>query len=170
MTFTDITERIIDYEAQEGVHFPIKKLFILVPDSMFTANTLDGENLEKRRNLEAINCNRSGIQKRTYHNSVYKITNTDWYVTVEGASPLQTYYEAMRSEPRLKLFRKEIAIAFYNTLKHALWKERQTRDLCEVIHIKGEFVLFSGYLTNKIMYELNAHLQITMRMLSRTTD
>lgn len=105
---------------------------------MFTANKLDCDNLETRRNLEPIECNRSGIQKRAYHNSVYKITNTDWYVTVEGASPLQTYYEAMRSEPRLKIFRKEIAIAFYNTLKKALWTERQTRDLYEVIHIRGE--------------------------------
>lgn len=111
---------------------------------MFTANKLDGDNLETRRNLETIKCNRSGIQKRTYHNSVYKITNTDWYVTVEGASPLQTYYEAMRADPRLKSFRKEIAIAFYNTLKDALWKERQTRDLYEVIHIRGEHKYVPG--------------------------
>lgn len=107
---------------------------------MFTPSKLDGDHLESANNLETILLNRSGIRKRQYHNSVYKIKGTTWYVVCEGASPLQTFHEAAMANKRLQSFSREITMAFYKTLKTTLWEDLRTRDTCEVILVRGKCV------------------------------
>lgn len=134
-----IRDRIDDYEDREHVRFPVKKLFILVPDSMYTPNTLDGPTLTARSTLEPLVLNRAGIPKRVYHNAVYCIENTGgWYVAAEGASPLKTYYEALRSSNGggggdLERYRPEILAAFVHQLRRLLTEDEDCRDLYEVV-------------------------------------
>lgn len=139
--YVDVIDRITDYENIEQVHFPVKKVFILVTDTMYTPQRLDSENLESCKNLETILLDRSGIRRREYHSSVYKIGNTPWYVVCEGASPLQTFHEAAMSNERLQLFSREISISFIKLLKKLLWDDLRTRDTCEVVLVTGKKIL-----------------------------
>lgn len=133
----DIKERIEDYEDSQEVNIPIKKLFVLVPESMYTPGKLNCENLAVSRNLETVVMNRAGISNRTYHNTVYKIKDTTWYVVMEGASPLQTFYEAMDRDARLKALRHEIVVSFVKKLRELLNNDQECRHLCEVVHFNG---------------------------------
>lgn len=127
-----------DYEDNQEVTFPVKKLFILVPNSLYTPGKLSGDNLILARNLESIFLNRAGIAKRSYFNSVYKIKDTNWYVTVEGASPLLTFYQAMAGNDVLRQHREAIVLSFVAKLRQLLLEDPSCRNLCEVVHINGE--------------------------------
>lgn len=39
--FAGLKDRIINYEHKEEVYFPIKKLFIILPKSMYSPSVLD---------------------------------------------------------------------------------------------------------------------------------
>lgn len=133
-----IVERMEDYEASRHVRFPVKKLFILVPESMYTPNTLDAKTLQVQTPLEKLLLNRAGSFKREYHNSVYKIEATDnWYVVTEGATPLKTFQEALSTAAaghlKLERYRTAIVSSFVCHLKELLFKDLDCRDLCEVV-------------------------------------
>lgn len=135
---TDIQERMEDFEDAQQVQVPIKKLFVLVPDSMFTPDTFSRCGMITSRNLESVYLNRAGHVSRPYNNTMYKITDTNWYAAIEGASPLQTVYESMVADPRLKHLRKEILASFVKELRKLLWDDLKCRNLCEVVQINGE--------------------------------
>lgn len=137
---TDIKERMEDFEDAQKVKVPIKKLIILVPDSMFTPDTFNSDTLITSRNLESVFLNRAGNVSRPYNNTMYKIADTDWYAAIEGASPLQTVYESMAADPRLKHLRKEIVTSFVKALRKLLWEDLKCRNLCEVVQIDGKFI------------------------------
>lgn len=48
-SLTGLKERIEDYEATQKVYFPIKKLLILQPKSLFIPPKLESEHLEIAR-------------------------------------------------------------------------------------------------------------------------
>lgn len=143
----NIRERIEDYESRQHVRVPVKKLFVLAPDSMYTPNRLsDGGGSTCSGSLEPLVLNRAGCINRTYHNSVYRIGSSDagggasdwWYVVAEGATPLITFQEALRcSDPDagrvLRRFRDEITASFVRHLRRLLYEDPACRDLCEVV-------------------------------------
>lgn len=134
-----IVERMEDYEARRHVAFPVKKLFILVPDSMYTPSTLNAPTLDVQTPLEKLLLNRAGSFRREYHNSVYKIQGTGgWYVVTEGATPLKTFQEALATAAaaHLQRYRKEIVSSFVRHLKELLLNDPDCRDLCEVVQFE----------------------------------
>lgn len=139
----DIKERMEDFEDSQLVKVPIKKLFILVPDSMYTPQSFSSDSMVISRNLEPLRVRRAGNVSRSYDNTMYKLTNTDWYAAIEGASPLQTVYESMEADPRLKHLRKEILASFVKALRRLLWDDLKCRNLCEVVQVNGELDLKS---------------------------
>lgn len=110
----------------------------MVPDSMYSPDTFSSDNLVMSKNLETVLLNRAGNASRPYNNTMYKISGTDWYVAIEGASPLQTVYESMAADPRLRHLRKEILASFVNALRKLLWDDLKCRNLCEVVQVDGK--------------------------------
>jgi hypothetical protein len=57
--------------------------------------------------LEPQELDRAGVKRRIYKNSVYKIWNRDRpgaqpvYVVAEGATPLKTYYDVIKMDPKV---------------------------------------------------------------------
>jgi hypothetical protein len=57
--------------------------------------------------LELQELDRAGVKQRVYKNSVYKIWNRDSpgaqpvYVVAEGATPLKTYYDVIKIDPKM---------------------------------------------------------------------
>lgn len=89
------------------------------------------------QNSEKVVRTRAGIHGREYHSTLYQIAKTNKRVTAEGASPLQTFFEAMQSNTNLQNFRDEIRISFTNTLRELIYKDAVCRDLCEIIEYNG---------------------------------
>lgn len=133
---------------RQPVRIPVKKLFVLVSDSMYTANTLETATLRLCTPLEAVVLNRAGCTKRMYHNTVYSMAASAetagsatgsgrWYVVAEGATPLTTFYEALRSTDgrsgELERYRAEIVTVFVQHLRQLLHDNEDCRDLCEVV-------------------------------------
>lgn len=139
-----------DFEAVQKVSVPIKKLFILVPESMYTPDTFSSDGLVVSKNLETVEMNRAGNAKRPYNNTMYKINTTTWYAAIEGASPLQTVYESMTADPRLKHLRKEIVTSFVKELRKLLWDDLKCRNLCEVVQIDGMFNFYCSLISGWI--------------------
>lgn len=136
--------------TRQPVRIPVKKLFILAPDLMSIPNTLETDTLWKCTSLEPLVLNRAGCMKRVYHNSVYSMlasteatvggTGTGvarWYVVAEGATPLRTFYEVLRSagasSGELERYRTEIVASFVQHLRLLLRDDEDCRDLCEVV-------------------------------------
>ncbi|XP_021939776.1 stimulator of interferon genes protein isoform X3 [Zootermopsis nevadensis] len=133
--------------------FPVRKLFILIPRNLYTPTDLmevstDWHNstnywMEAAMSLETQELDRAGVKQRVYKNSVYKIWNRDRstlypvYVVAEGATPLKTFYDVIKMNPKMsrvfKNHQHEIVSAFYKTLQDILRDSDDCRDLCEII-------------------------------------
>jgi len=134
-----LKERIEDYEATEGVKFPVKKFFILQPQSLFIPPRLDSisDFLENAKSLEEVKINRGGVVDRSYQLSVYKIKGfegLDWYVTAQGASPLLTYYEECERSKLLDKYKNAVSRSFNERLKTLIWNDLRCRGLVEIIY------------------------------------
>lgn len=147
-TTKGIIEKIENFEDKHNIHFPVHKLFILIPASGYIPPDLkEASNkwMESAQELEEERRNRAGVIGRTYHNNAYKIypggqrSGVDpIYIVVEGATPLLTFYEVQKhnhAESSIyRQFKHEIITAFHTTLYNILQSELETRDLCELIY------------------------------------
>lgn len=91
------------------------------------------------QNLEEVKLNRGGVADRSYQLSVYKIVGPDWYVNVQGASPLLTYYEESERSELLARYKTEVAASFRKRLEKLIGDDPSCRGLVEVIYYKGLF-------------------------------
>ncbi|KAG4069711.1 hypothetical protein HA402_002290 [Bradysia odoriphaga] len=132
----DLKERMSDYEAKNHVTFPIKKLLILQPQSMHIPPSLRSERLVEAENLEEVLINRGGVVNRRYQLSVYKLVGTDYYVNVQGASPLLTYYEESERSVLLAKYKTEVSMSFRKHLEKLIKDDLSCRGLVEVIYYK----------------------------------
>lgn len=144
-----LIEQISDYEAKNDVHFPSKKLYILIPLSAHCPTTIherSGIKMESGESLDWRRMDRAGVKNRQYHNSVYKIwIGKDYkrkpvYVCAEYATPLLTFYEVTRhNTPDSREYmrnRNEIVTNFYMTLNKILKDDPDCKDVCELIYYK----------------------------------
>ncbi|XP_026470479.1 uncharacterized protein LOC113374721 [Ctenocephalides felis] len=101
-----IRENIEKYEANENITIPVKKLFILIPLSMYFSPSLVTHAppgmMEACKSLESIQRNVAGIIGRSYKILSIKFICLKWkamcrkkplYVVAEGATPLHTLYQ-----------------------------------------------------------------------------
>lgn len=144
----------INHHHISGSAFPVKKLFILIPQNLYTPTDLqevstdwpyDSEYwMEAAVSLESQEIDRAGVKQRTYKNSVYKIWNRDIkdarpvYVVAEGATPLKTFNEVIQMNARMsrvfKDHQHDIVLAFYKTLRDLIREDDDCRDVCEIIY------------------------------------
>lgn len=143
-----IIEKLENLEDSHNISISIKKLFILIPSSTYIPPDLkDFTNswMESAVELEKEVRDRAGVKNRSYHNNVYKIYPEGKkpcvkpeYITVEGATPLQTMFEVQKHfHPESALYakyRKEITKTFYLKLKDIIYNDPECRDLCELIY------------------------------------
>ncbi|XP_071874755.1 transmembrane protein sting [Bombus fervidus] len=142
-----LIEKIENIEDSHGIYISVPKLFILIPSSAYIPPNLKEASyhwMESAMNLEKEVLNRAGVKGRTYHNSVYKIypngqrLETPFYIVVEGASPLLTFYEVQKhahNETNVyKKYCKVIIQKFYEKLKQLIDADPECADLCELIY------------------------------------
>ncbi|XP_073846327.1 transmembrane protein sting [Musca autumnalis] len=142
-----LKERIEQYEAKEHVQFAVKRLIILVPNTMFINSRIESRILTKDgvAPLETIVKNRAGVE-RPFKNDVYRFTvpinGRYYYVAVEGATPMLSFFEAMTYHPsttwQMKEMKREILLKFYKHLKKLLKEWPPTED-------EAELVLYNAY-------------------------
>ncbi|XP_075168863.1 transmembrane protein sting [Haematobia irritans] len=145
-----LKERIELYEAKENVQFALKRLIILVPNTMFVNSKIESRILTKEgvAPLETIVKNRAGVA-RPFKNDVYKFTipinNVTYYIAMEGATPMLSFFEAMSFQPsttwQMQAMKREILLKFYKHLKKLLNEWPPTQD-------EAELVLYNAYKEN----------------------
>lgn len=79
------------------------------------------------------------MQGRSYQLSVYKIKGCDWYVNVQGASPLITYVEESKCSELLDKYKNDVAQSFREHLEKLIKNEPRCTGLVEVIYYDGTF-------------------------------
>lgn len=89
------------------------------------------------QNLEEVKINRGGVVDRSYQLSVYKIEGVDWYVNVQGASPLLTYLEESKRSKLLDKYKNDVAQSFRKHLEKLIWNDLRCRGLVEVVYYNG---------------------------------
>ncbi|XP_055902675.1 stimulator of interferon genes protein homolog [Eupeodes corollae] len=135
-----IRKRIENYESIHDVEFAVKRLMILIPNSLHTRPVIESPLMERqeRRPLEGVRRDRAGVS-RPFTNDVYRIEidGKPYYITVEGATPLLSYFDALNfyltSTWQMKAMQKEIMIKFYRYLKNILEKWPATQEQCELV-------------------------------------
>ncbi|CAK9825643.1 Stimulator of interferon genes protein homolog [Anthophora retusa] len=143
-----LIEKIENIEDIHNINISIHKLIILIPSSSYIPPDIKDVSyqwMESAMNLESEIRNRAGVKGRIYHNSVYKIypngpklRSKPLYVVIEGASPLQTFYEVQRhahcETSIYQKYCKDIIKRFYEKLKQLINDDPECKDLCELIY------------------------------------
>ncbi|XP_011314247.1 stimulator of interferon genes protein [Fopius arisanus] len=138
------------YEAAQDVTIPVKKMFILIPESGHIPPDLCDASyqwLEATTNLEHIVIDRAGVKRRNYKNTVYKIHPNSQamghrpvYVITEGATPMMTFWEILihdhEQTATYKQNRMQIVASFYKTLQQLIDNDPECRDVCELVYYK----------------------------------
>uniref|UniRef100_A0A1A9W747 Uncharacterized protein n=1 Tax=Glossina brevipalpis TaxID=37001 RepID=A0A1A9W747_9MUSC len=135
-----IRQRIELYESQEGVRFICKRLLILIPNTMYVNSKIESSMLTRDgiKSLDTIIKNRAGVA-RPFKNDVYRFTKsingTYYYVALEGATPLLSFFEAIRTSMTWQMvdMKREILLKFYRHLKKLLNEWPETRHQAELI-------------------------------------
>ena len=94
--------------------------------------------------LQTVVENRAGVL-RTYQNDVYrfkkKINNKTYYITAEGATPLHSFYEALKSNvtstTEMESLKREILMQFYKSIKKYCSDNDPTRNEVEFVYYIG---------------------------------
>lgn len=138
-----IVERIEIYESNQGVEIPIKKLFIFIPKdfyippqlSLVNSDKVGARRLEVANSLESLYIDRAGVRNREYGNTVYRLKtkyNKNWYVCIEGATPIYTMNETIKQNPQINKMKRELLFRFHDTLKELI-ADAETKHLFELI-------------------------------------
>uniref|UniRef100_A0A1B6GS67 STING ligand-binding domain-containing protein n=1 Tax=Cuerna arida TaxID=1464854 RepID=A0A1B6GS67_9HEMI len=141
-------DKIIIFQNENNLsdkEVPVKRLFVLIPSSTFIFDKLrkEADTVEPvEEGLDAHKQDRGLVLKRAYQNSMYKVRNKekdrDYYVPLEGATPLKTFYETCISEPQYKEFKSEIISSFYYELERLINRDRIVKDMVELIYYDDE--------------------------------
>ncbi|XP_021195854.3 stimulator of interferon genes protein homolog [Helicoverpa armigera] len=148
--FFGFLENIRAYEDNQGVVFPVKKLFIVVTKSLYSPPALKDYNKSDRNDvarieacsaLSTIQKDVAGVKDRTYKNTAYKIyrpTGRPVCLSVEGGTPLATLFRVLRnrdlSEELEGLDREEVVKDFLTSLRKIIDKSPECRGKCELIY------------------------------------
>lgn len=92
--------------------------------------------------------NRAGVA-RPFKNDVYRfnkpVNGSYYYVAMEGATPMLSFFEALNFQPsttwQMKEMKREIMIKFCKHLKYLLNKWPETQGKAEVVLYNSKFLL-----------------------------
>ncbi|XP_053966007.1 stimulator of interferon genes protein homolog [Anastrepha ludens] len=137
---TGIRERIDNYEQVHDVKFATDRLVILVPSKLFIQSKFDSPYLEKAEPLPQVQRNRAGVL-RSYKNDVYRFTkpinNRFYYLALEGATPILTFFETLNfqltSTKQILEMNREILLKFYKYLRKLIYMWPETEAEIDLI-------------------------------------
>lgn len=100
--------------------------------------------------------------KRPFKNDIYKFTipinGTIYYVAMEGATPMLSFFEAMNFQQsatrEVKEMKREILFKFYKHLNKLLKGWPETQDEAELIFYNGKDTYFWIYKDTQKSWEL----------------
>ncbi|KAL7735373.1 hypothetical protein ACLKA6_003224 [Drosophila palustris] len=139
-----LKKRMQDYEDTHQIRFATDRLIILIPDDMFVKGVIKSDLLEKAEDLETKFINRAGVN-RPFKHAVYRlkrqINGTTYYVAMEGATPMLTFFEAMNFQSsttwQMREMKREIWLKFARHLKELLTSCPETENEVELIIYKS---------------------------------
>ncbi|XP_054280931.1 stimulator of interferon genes protein-like isoform X2 [Macrosteles quadrilineatus] len=130
---------------------PQKKLYILIPSSSYVFDKLDGyQQWTKTQDLkmyhvadkfESHKQDRSLVRNRIYKNTMYMVEYKEkehYYVLLEAASPIKTFYETCKENKEFEKNKKEVISSFYFTLKKLIKENPETRNVIKLIYYDDE--------------------------------
>ncbi|CAB3252865.1 unnamed protein product [Arctia plantaginis] len=149
-TIKGLQDKIRAFEANNGVIFPVKRLFIIVTKSMHCPPDLkefndksdreDVNRLEACLPLEEVIKDVAGVKNRNYKNSAYKIMRPNKkpvYIAAECATPLHTLYRVMKNRHLYEAIAdvkvEDIVSDFVGTLRTVLAKSPEFKKTCELV-------------------------------------
>ncbi|XP_059057723.1 uncharacterized protein LOC131851264 [Achroia grisella] len=148
--FVGFAENIARYEANQGVVFPVKKLFIIITKSMYCPPDLKAFNKPNRTDLARIEACESlidierdvaGVKNRIYRNSAYKIHRPGKdpvYLSAECATPLHTLYMVLQKRALYEELKnidvEEVVTDFCTMLRSIISKSPDCYDKCELVY------------------------------------
>lgn len=152
----------INYLLLYNMHF-LLRTFVYISTLIWTFSI---------KPLETIVKNRAGVA-RPFKNDVYRFTKqingTYYYVALEGATPMLSFFEAMSYQPsttwQMKEMKREILFKFYKHLKKLIKQWPPTEDEAELVLYNGMFTM-SQY-KNKALFIENIHFQRINKMEDR---
>ncbi|XP_052751201.1 stimulator of interferon genes protein-like isoform X1 [Galleria mellonella] len=148
--FVGFAENIAIYEANQGVVFPVKKLFIIITKSMYCPpdlkqfnkpNRTDLARLEACESLSDVEKDVAGVKNRTYRNSAYKIHrpgSDPVYLAAECATPLHTLHLVLQKRALFEELKnidvEEVVNDFCTMLRSIISKSHDCHDKCELVY------------------------------------
>ncbi|XP_045775237.1 stimulator of interferon genes protein isoform X2 [Maniola jurtina] len=146
--FVGFQENINIFEANQGVVFPVKRLFLVITKSLYCPPDLKHFNktnpdlpyLEACQSLKEVEKDVAGVKNRTYRNSAYAIYRKHKrpvYLAAECATPLHTLYRVLQKktvyEELADVEPAELVHDFCTTLRSIVQKNPESRDKCELV-------------------------------------
>uniref|UniRef100_A0A0A9XJH5 STING ligand-binding domain-containing protein n=1 Tax=Lygus hesperus TaxID=30085 RepID=A0A0A9XJH5_LYGHE len=134
--------RVQQYKKEQQLQkekFP-EKIFVIVHKSGFSPNSYDDHSrFESRKKMEFEVEGRSGIRRRRYQTSVYKVKSHDGKeeitVVMEGAPCLRQLYEAAKVNPALKEMSDIVISTFMTKIRAKIDNDGYCRGLCELVYV-----------------------------------
>ncbi|XP_034835022.1 stimulator of interferon genes protein isoform X2 [Maniola hyperantus] len=146
--FVGFQENINIFEANQGVVFPVKRLFLVITKSLYCPPDLKHFNktnpdlpyLEACQSLKEVEKDVAGVKNRTYRNSAYVIYRKHKrpvYLAAECATPLHTLYRVLQKktvyEELVDVEPTALVRDFCSTLRSIVHKNPESRDKCELV-------------------------------------
>ncbi|CAH0589301.1 unnamed protein product [Chrysodeixis includens] len=148
--FVGFEENIRRFESQQGVVFPVKKLFVIVTKSLFSppdlkqfnkCNREGASTIEACRSLDEVEKDVAGVRGRIYKNTAYKIyrrARRPVCVAAECATLIHTLYRVTKNRDLYEVLADvnvdEIVADFINTLRKIIANSPECRGKCEIIY------------------------------------
>ncbi|KAL1261712.1 hypothetical protein QQF64_006977 [Cirrhinus molitorella] len=155
----DLQNKVNQYSATRG-KLSSPRLHILLPLNAKVPTKPEEEdtNVVFHENLPELVRDQAGVRKRSYKNSVYKITqdNKTFSCVLEYATPLLTLYQ-MSHESRAgfgERERKQQVLLFYRTLSQILEDSLECRNRYRLILLNDEHTGDPHYLSREIIQHL----------------
>lgn len=102
--------------------------------------------------MEEVKLNIGGVVGRSYQLSVYKIKGVNWYVNVQTASPLLTYYQECKRSQLLEKYRLDVAKSFRRNLERLIQDDLRCKGLVEVIYYNGMYIKWDTFQLLKFVF------------------
>ncbi|KAM3957504.1 stimulator of interferon genes protein [Aphomia sociella] len=147
--FVGFEENISIYEANQGVVFPVKRLFIIITKTMYCPpdlkqfnkpNRTDLSRIEACESLKDVEKDVAGVKNRTYRNSAYKIHRPGKppvYLAAECATPLHTLHLVLQKRALYEELNNidvdEVVNDFCTMLASIISKSSDCKDKCELV-------------------------------------
>lgn len=155
----DLEEKVREYSSRrERLSSP--RLHILLPLNARVPNKPEEEdtNVLFHENLPELKLDRAGVRKRSYKNSVYKITHNNemFSCVLEYATPLLTLYQMSQESSAGfgERERKQQVLLFYRTLSQILDNSLECRNRYRLILLNDEHTGDPHYLSRELFQHL----------------